>query len=83
MQAFADLWRLRQLRHLVVRGRVTDPTLVQLSALTNLTSFTRFGDADNEIETWDASMEHLDLIHSEVGVGVEVGRSRSLVCVGW
>jgi hypothetical protein len=73
MQAFADLWRLRQLRHLVVRGRVTDLTLVQLSALTNLTLSTRLGDADNEIETWDASLEHLALTHSEVGVGVELG----------
>jgi hypothetical protein len=54
---------------------VPDLALVQLSALTNLTTFSRLElEHDDECECWDASVEHLALSHSQVGEGVSVGK---------
>lgn len=75
LQVFSDLWRLANLRHLVVGGRVPDLALVQLSALTNLTSFRRLElEYDDDCENWDDSVKHLALSHSQVGEGVRVGK---------
>ncbi len=69
-QAFSELWRLRQLRHLLVAGRVSDLALVQLSELTDLTSFRRLElGMDYGCECWDDSATDLALQHSQVCVG--------------
>ena len=53
---------------------MTDLALVQLSALTNLTSFRRLRLSDHECECWDDSVQHLALSHSQVSQSVKVGK---------